>query len=63
VSTGVSYAQATDGEAIEPLAAVAAPTPAVARQQAEQHPLDGRISMLHYLLALCGEGAAGKVLL
>jgi ATP-dependent Clp protease ATP-binding subunit ClpA len=78
---GVSYAQAaeqlatlphteqaTDGEAIEPLAAVAAPTPAaarlaeLARQQAEHRPLDGRISTLHYLLALWGEGAAGKVL-
>jgi ATP-dependent Clp protease ATP-binding subunit ClpA len=78
---GVSYAQAaaqlatlphteqaTDGEAIEPLETVAAPTPSaarlaeLARQQAEQRPLDGRISTLHYLLALWGEGAAGKVL-
>jgi ATP-dependent Clp protease ATP-binding subunit ClpA len=78
---GVSYAQAaeqfialphteqaSDEEAIEPLEAVAAPTPAaarlaeLARQQAEHHPLDGRISTLHYLLALWGEGAAGKVL-
>jgi ATP-dependent Clp protease ATP-binding subunit ClpA len=78
---GVSYAQAAeqltilprterapDGEAIEPLEAVVAPTPAaagvaeLARQQAGQHPLDGRISTLHYLLALWGEGAAGKVL-
>jgi ATP-dependent Clp protease ATP-binding subunit ClpA len=77
---GVSYAQAaaqlanlprteqaTD-EAIEPLAAVAAPTPAVAglaelaRQQAEQHPLDGRISTLHYLLALFGRTGAGTLL-
>jgi ATP-dependent Clp protease ATP-binding subunit ClpA len=77
---GVSYAQAaarlatlphteqaTD-EAIEPLTAVAAPTPAVAglaelaRQQAEQHPLDGRVSTLHYLLALFGRTGAGKLL-
>jgi ATP-dependent Clp protease ATP-binding subunit ClpA len=62
--------QAADGEAIEPLAAVAAHTPAaaslaeLARQQAEQHPIDGdgRISTLHYLLALSMEGAAGKLL-
>jgi ATP-dependent Clp protease ATP-binding subunit ClpA len=78
---GVSYAQAaeqlaalprteqaTDEEAIEPLAAVAVPTPAVAglaelaRQQAEQHPLDGRVSTLHYLLALFGRTGAGKLL-
>jgi Clp amino terminal domain, pathogenicity island component len=44
------------GEELDPLEA--APTPAVARlhelasQQAEQHPGDGRISTLHYLLAL-----------
>jgi hypothetical protein len=62
--------QATDGEAIEPLEAVAVPTPAVAslaelaRQQAGQHPIDSpeRISTLHYLLALSMEGAAGKLL-
>jgi hypothetical protein len=54
--------------AIEPLAAVAAPTPAVAglaelaRQQAEQHPLDGRVSTLHYLLALFGWTGAGRLL-
>lgn len=78
---GISYAQAaeqlatlprteqaSDEEVIEPLEAVAAPTPAaarlaeLARQQAEQHPIDGRISTLHYLLALWGEGGAGKVL-
>jgi hypothetical protein len=49
---------------------VAVPTPAaarvaeLARQQAGQHPIDGdgRISTLHFLLALWGEGAAGKVL-
>jgi Clp amino terminal domain, pathogenicity island component len=78
---GISYAQAaeqlaslprteqaSDEEVIEPLEAVAAPTPAaarlaeLARQQAEQHSIDGRISTLHYLLALWGEGGAGKVL-
>jgi Clp amino terminal domain, pathogenicity island component len=59
--------QATDDAAIEPLEAVAVPTQAVAelaelaRQQAEQHPIDGRISTLHYLLALWGTGA-GKLL-
>jgi hypothetical protein len=61
--------QAADGEAIEPLEAVAVPTPAaagvaeLARQQAGQHPIDGdgRISTLHYLLAL-SMGAAGKLL-
>jgi hypothetical protein len=50
--------QVVAGEEIDPLEAV--PTPAVARlhelarQQAEQHPIegDGRISTLHYLLAL-----------
>jgi ATP-dependent Clp protease ATP-binding subunit ClpA len=77
---GVSYVQAAEqlatlprteraaDEAIEPLAAVAVPTPAVAglaelaRQQAEQHPLDGRISTLHYLLALLGRTGAGTLL-
>lgn len=56
--------------AIEPLAAVAAPTPAaaelaeLARQQAEQHPIegDGRISTLHYLLVLLGLSGARKLL-
>jgi hypothetical protein len=48
--------QVVAGQEIDPLEAV--PTPAVARlhelarQQAEQHPGDGRISTLHYLLAL-----------
>jgi Clp amino terminal domain, pathogenicity island component len=60
--------QATDGEAIEPLEAVAIPTPAaaslaeLARQQAEQHPLDERISTLHYLLALLMHCGADKLL-
>lgn len=67
---GVSYAQALEqlaalphteqGEQIDPLEEVQVPTPAVARldelarQQAEQHPIegDGRISTLHHLLAL-----------
>jgi hypothetical protein len=67
---GVSYAQAAEqlatlphserAEQIDPLEAVEVPTPAVARlgelarQQAEQHPIegDGRISTLHHLLAL-----------
>jgi DNA-binding HxlR family transcriptional regulator len=67
---GVSYAQAVEqlatlphteqAEQIDPLEEVQAPTPAVARldelarQQAEQHPIqgDGRISTLHHLLAL-----------
>jgi hypothetical protein len=60
--------QATAEEAIEPLEAVAAPTPAaaslaeLARQQAEQHPLDGRISTLHYLLALLMHSGASRLL-
>jgi Clp amino terminal domain, pathogenicity island component len=60
--------QATDQEAIEPLEAVAVPTPAaaslaeLARQQAEQHPIDGRISTLHYLLALLMHSGASRLL-
>jgi ATP-dependent Clp protease ATP-binding subunit ClpA len=60
--------QATDGEAIEPLEAVAIPTPAVAslaelaRQQAEQHPINGRVGTLHYLLALLMHGGADTLL-
>jgi ATP-dependent Clp protease ATP-binding subunit ClpA len=67
---GVGYAQAAErlatlphaehAEQVHSLAAVQAPTPAVARlaelarQQARQHPIggDGRITTLHYLLAL-----------
>jgi hypothetical protein len=67
---GVSYARAAEqlatlphrerAEAIDPLEAVEVLTPAVAmlgelaRQQAEEHPIesDGRISTLHHLLAL-----------
>jgi ATP-dependent Clp protease ATP-binding subunit ClpA len=55
------------GQEIDPLEAV--PTPAVARlaelarQQAEQHPGDGRISTLHYLLALAMFPTAANKLL
>jgi hypothetical protein len=67
---GVSYAQARErlanlptteqAEAIDPLEEATAPTPAaamlaeLARQQAEQHPVEGdrRITTLHHLLAL-----------
>jgi hypothetical protein len=55
------------GEELDPLEA--APTPAVARlhelasQQAEQHPGDGRISTLHYLLALAMLPTAASKLL
>ena len=78
---GISYALAAErlrglprteravgADAIEPLAARAAPTPAaarlaeLARQQAEQYPVDGRVSSIHYLLALLIEGGAGKLL-
>jgi hypothetical protein len=78
---GVSYAQATEqlaalpyserAERIDPLEMVEVPTPAVARlgelarQQAEQHPIegDGRISTLHHLLALLvPKSAAGRLL-
>jgi ATP-dependent Clp protease ATP-binding subunit ClpA len=80
---GISYQQAAEqlltlpyseqvvqDAAIEPLEAVAAPTPAaaslaeLARQQAEQHPIegDGRVSTLHYLLALHMRGGARKIL-
>ncbi len=56
--------------AIEPLEAVAVPTPLVAdlpertRQQAQQYPIEGdeRIATLHYLLALTMDGAADKLL-
>jgi ATP-dependent Clp protease ATP-binding subunit ClpA len=67
---GVGYAQALErlatlpateqAEAIDPLEELEAPTPAaamlgeLARQQAEQHPVegDGRVTSLHHLLAL-----------
>jgi ATP-dependent Clp protease ATP-binding subunit ClpA len=58
----------TSGE-IEPLETMEVPTPAVAslgelaRQQAEQHPLDGRTSTLHYLLAVLSPGTAAFRLL
>jgi len=56
--------------AIEPLETVAVPTPIVAnlaelaRQQAEQQPVegDGRITTLHYLLTIMADGAADKLL-
>jgi ATP-dependent Clp protease ATP-binding subunit ClpA len=58
LATLPSTEQVVTGEEIDPLEAV--PTPAVARlaelarQQAKQHPIggDGRITTLHYLLAL-----------
>jgi ATP-dependent Clp protease ATP-binding subunit ClpA len=79
---GVSYAQAAEqlaalphserAERIDPLEMVEVPTPAVARlgelarQAAEQHPIegDGRISTLHHLLALFMHpgSAAGRLL-
>jgi Clp amino terminal domain, pathogenicity island component len=78
---GVSYAQAAEqlaalshserAERIDPLEMVEVPTPAparlgeLARQQAEQHPIegDGRISTLHHLLALMvPRSAAGRLL-
>jgi hypothetical protein len=62
--------QVVQDVAIEPLKAVAVPTPAVAslaelaRQQAEQHPIegDGHVSTLHYLLALLMNGGASRLL-
>jgi ATP-dependent Clp protease ATP-binding subunit ClpA len=62
--------QVVEDVAIEPLKAVEAPTPAaaglaeLARQQAEQHPIegDGRVSTLHHLLALLMHGGAGRLL-
>jgi ATP-dependent Clp protease ATP-binding subunit ClpA len=60
--------QTVEDTAIEPLEAVTVPTPAtaalaeLARQQADQHPIDGRVSTLHYLLALLVEGGASKLL-
>ncbi len=60
--------RAVDGEAIEPPEIVPVPTPAavsladLARQQAKQHPVDGRFSMLHYLLALSTLAGARKLL-
>jgi ATP-dependent Clp protease ATP-binding subunit ClpA len=54
--------------AIEPLPSLGAPTPAageveeLARQQAEQHPLGGRITTVHQLLAVLMQGAARQVL-
>ena len=80
---GVSYAQARErlatlptteqAEAIDPLEEATTPTPAaamlgeLARQQAEQHPVegDGRITTLHHLLALLmlpGAPGAGRLL-
>jgi ATP-dependent Clp protease ATP-binding subunit ClpA len=79
---GVSHVRATEqlaalphserAEQIDPLEAVEVPTPAVARldelarQAAEQHPIegDGRISTLHHLLALFmyPGSAAGRLL-
>jgi len=78
---GVSYAQAAEqlaalphherAEQIDPMEMVEVPTPAVARlgelarQQAEQHPIegDGRISTLHHLLALLVPKSAASRLL
>jgi ATP-dependent Clp protease ATP-binding subunit ClpA len=62
--------QAVQDAAIEPLQAVAVPTPAavslaeLARQQAEQHPIegDGRVSTLHHLLALLMHSGASRLL-
>jgi ATP-dependent Clp protease ATP-binding subunit ClpA len=62
---------AADDVALEPLAAVAKPTPAAARvaalaaQQASQHPIEGddHVSTLHYLLALCVSGTAAASVL
>ena len=62
--------QAVEDTAIEPLEAAAVPTPAaaalaeLARQQADQHPIggDGRISTLHYLLALLMHSGASRLL-
>jgi hypothetical protein len=54
--------------AIEPLSSLAAPTPTaaeveeLARQQAEQHPVGGRITTVHQLLAVLTDGAARRVL-
>lgn len=78
---GVTYAQALERlatlpateqpEAIDPLEEAEVPTPAaarlgeLARQQAEQHPIEGdaRISTLHHLLALLvPRSAAGRLL-
>jgi ATP-dependent Clp protease ATP-binding subunit ClpA len=78
---GVSHARAAEqlatlphherAEQTDPLEEVEVPTPAVARlgelarQQAEQHPIegDGRISTLHHLLALLvPKSAAGRLL-
>jgi ATP-dependent Clp protease ATP-binding subunit ClpA len=78
---GISYAQAAEQLAslphreragqIDPLEAAEVPTPAaaslgeLARQQAEQHPIEGdeRISTLHHLLALLMQPrAAGRLL-
>ena len=80
---GVSYVQARarlallptteQAEGIDPLEEATAPTPAaamlgeLARQQAEQHPVegDGRITTLHHLLALLmlpGAPGAGRLL-
>jgi hypothetical protein len=53
---------------IEPLESASAPTPAaaelaeLARQQAAQHPIGGRITTMHQLLALLMSGAAREVM-
>jgi ATP-dependent Clp protease ATP-binding subunit ClpA len=62
--------QTVQDVAIEPLEAVAVPAPAaaglaeLARQQAEQHPIEGdeRVSTLHHLLALLLHGGASRLL-
>jgi ATP-dependent Clp protease ATP-binding subunit ClpA len=62
--------QAVQDTAIEPLEAAAVPTPAavslaeLARQQAEQHPIEGdrRVSTLHHLLALLMHSGASRLL-
>jgi Clp amino terminal domain, pathogenicity island component len=78
---GVDHAQARErlavlpaseqAEAIDPLEEAEVPTPAaamlgeLARQQADQHPVegDGRISSLHHLaLLMLPRGAAGRLL-
>jgi len=66
-----SVEEVVAAEEIEPLEAVAVPTPAaarlaeLARQQAEQHPIDGdgRISTLHHLLSLFAAGGAADSVL
>jgi ATP-dependent Clp protease ATP-binding subunit ClpA len=61
--------QLANSGAIEPLETMAVPTPAaaelaeLARQQAEQHPTDGRVTTLHYLLALGDSGLTHRQVL